>query len=595
MTTLVIGDSCAKFFSVVSKNYISVPGCTLYSINQRKSKTNCNSITFTEIKRRITPQIKNILLVYGMADLYSSYIKGINDTADIDKYVNYIVGQFVIFLNRLRKLNKNLLFLDILPFRKKNNNMLIIKNMCTVHECEYSNKKFNIWYKNVPVIKKKLMAGIRKHLGVISINTELDKLNNNKFYLGRLHEYPDHHIKHSVVAMLLNKYNLFTQQERKKNVISKFIQYDNFYYNRRKNWAYQYKYKPPTKEYRKAFYNKLKLIIKDQRGGTEETKKDYNEYKVGEIKKNHSGYSYDNVYYFRIAANDIVIQQTLKKGYLFEKYNVMITHSFIKKKDVIFDIGTNIGTMTIPFANAVGPSGKVYSFEPFPRTREYLKYNIKKNKLSNVIVNGVAVGHKDMKTSLSGTITNIESMGAHIEGIRGKVFRVSGKKVVEKTSSINARHNTNYGGVQLGVGGPRVDMITIDSLVRREKIKKLNMLKVDVEGAEPLVFWGARNTIKKFKPVIIFEYNWQVLTRDMIENMNVPANVQQFDIFAFCKKLGYDRIIESDREDYLMIPKGVKRVVDDPRVQWEKVNELTSLSEFNIKGYTLYKFIKPQW
>ena len=66
MTTLVIGSSSAKFWNLVNNiNYISVPGCTIYSINNKKSYTNCNSITFTEIKKYININIKNILLVYG--------------------------------------------------------------------------------------------------------------------------------------------------------------------------------------------------------------------------------------------------------------------------------------------------------------------------------------------------------------------------------------------------------------------------------------------------------------------------------------------------------------------------------------------------
>lgn len=53
MTTLVIGTSNARFWSIVNDlNYISVSACTLYSINKKKSHTSCNSITFTEIKKK---------------------------------------------------------------------------------------------------------------------------------------------------------------------------------------------------------------------------------------------------------------------------------------------------------------------------------------------------------------------------------------------------------------------------------------------------------------------------------------------------------------------------------------------------------------
>lgn len=318
------------------------------------------------------------------------------------------------------------------------------------------------------------------------------------------------------------------------------------------------------------------------------------DYKVGETKKNHSGFSYDDIYYFRVASNDLVIQETLKKGYLFEKYNTMLLYSFIKPNYIIFDVGANIGTMTIPLSRAV-PKGKVYSFEPFPKTRNFLLHNIKKNKVRNVKVIGAAVGHKEMKTSLSGKITNIERPNQSLKGKRGKTFRVGNKRVTEKIVSINTKEKTNYGGIQLGVGGPRVDMVTLTGVVDRMRIPRVDVIKVDVEGAEPLVFWGARSIIAKFKPLIIFEYNWQTLTGDMIRAMQVPPNVQHFDIFKFCSDMGYDSIIESDREDYLIIPPERRRVLMDSRVKWKLIEQMPSLSKFNIENFTLYKFTLPKW
>lgn len=589
--TIVIGDSNAKFFSILSNNYISIPGCTLKSINKKQSKTKCGTITLDQIKKKLGKNIKNILLIYGVNDIYLAY--HYLQTLGVDKYVENVLTQFIIFLKKLKIFKKKLYFLDILPIKKDYNaNRLLLKY---AYKNNFNEKQFKLWYNNFSIIRKKLMQGIIKHVQVISINKELALLNNNKYWIGRILEYPDSHIKHDIIALLLKKYNLFTLEEEKKISLKKFIEYDNNFYQQlsKKNKKYKFNYTPPTEESRQELFTQLKNLMKKVKKNGGDI--DYKDYKVGESKKNHSGHSYDDIYYFRIAANDLVIQNTLSKGYLFEKYNTMLLHSFIRPNYIIFDIGANIGTMTIPFARSV-PRGMVYSFEPFPKTRGFLIHNIKRNGLTNVKVIGAAVGHKEMKTSLSGQITNIQIDQIHkIKGKTGRKFKIGNKKVTEKILNIDTKEKTNYGGIQLGIGGPRVDMITLNAIVPRLRIPRVDVIKVDVEGAEPLVFWGARQIITRYRPLIIFEYNWQNLTKDMIKAMQITPKIQKFDIFKFCRELNYDSIIESDREDFLIIPPGKRRVIIDPKVKWKKIPEMPALGRFNIKGYILYKFITPKW
>ena len=63
--------------------------------------------------------------------------------------------------------------------------------------------------------------------------------------------------------------------------------------------------------------------------------------------------------------------------------------NFLKKGDIFIDIGAHLGFYSLLAARLVGKEGKVYSFEPTPRTFEFLKENI--STTSNVIVNQVAV------------------------------------------------------------------------------------------------------------------------------------------------------------------------------------------------------------
>lgn len=78
-------------------------------------------------------------------------------------------------------------------------------------------------------------------------------------------------------------------------------------------------------------------------------------------------------------------------------------------------------------------------------------------------VRNQCVGHRNGHVQLSSTISDGQSMGRQL--------RYDGEEKI------------NYGGIQLGTDGAETTMVTIDSL----ELKSLDVLKVDAEGAEPLV------------------------------------------------------------------------------------------------------------
>ena len=314
----------------------------------------------------------------------------------------------------------------------------------------------------------------------------------------------------------------------------------------------------------------IKLLVQD-------IKVDINEYLVGD---NYTKYSYSWKYIIGVSKNDDLIQKYAKKGYLFEMYNTMILNTYIKKSDVVLDIGANVGTMSIPLSKVCQ---KIYSFEPFLKTYNILKYNIKKNKCFNIIPINRAVGHTNMQTQLASTVVKVE-----LNKNDKKNFKlIPGQSIDEY---IKEEKDINYGGIQLGKDGQKIEMITIDSL----NLYKIDIIKVDVEGAENLVFYGLLKSIKKFKPIIIFEKNWQTITKDMKESMNLSSNVINFDIFDYCRKLGYNKLIESDREYFILIPSHRKQLINDKMVKFIKVNKLNLETKYS-KGYQLYRFIKPKW
>jgi FkbM family methyltransferase len=166
----------------------------------------------------------------------------------------------------------------------------------------------------------------------------------------------------------------------------------------------------------------------------------------------------------------------------FEKY--------VKPGDTVIDAGAFIGTHTIKLSKLVGPTGQVYSFEANPKTFKILQKNVELNNLTNV---------KIFNKGLSDTAGYIKLVSHD--------FYNSGADTWSSTSSSDP--NTT-------------ETITIDSL----NLPQLNFMKIDVEGMETKVFMGMKDTIKKFKPVILFEswkkeYNQTIDTLKSLNNYNI--------------------------------------------------------------------------
>src|SRR6185369_10140974 len=86
-----------------------------------------------------------------------------------------------------------------------------------------------------------------------------------------------------------------------------------------------------------------------------------------------------------------------------EIYEPMETRLFkreIKPGQTVLDIGANIGYYTLIAAKLVGPTGKVYAFEPDPANFRLLKKNVEGNGHTNVVLVDCAVSDKDQKVRL---------------------------------------------------------------------------------------------------------------------------------------------------------------------------------------------------
>jgi len=155
--------------------------------------------------------------------------------------------------------------------------------------------------------------------------------------------------------------------------------------------------------------------------------------------------------------------------------------------DVVFDVGANIGTHTIPFAKFVGPHGKVLSFEPHPNIVKTLMYNVRLNALDNVeIIPKVVCESNDYHFNV-----NLEDSEV-LKGNQAGISFVGGEK--------------SYGNI------PSTCLDQFTHLSPR-------LLKFDVEQMQINVLKGARKLITDLRPIIYMENHEKQYSAALLREM----------------------------------------------------------------------------
>ncbi len=136
-----------------------------------------------------------------------------------------------------------------------------------------------------------------------------------------------------------------------------------------------------------------------------------------------------------------------------------------------FDVGANIGAITLALAKLTGSDGEIYAFEPGPpnlgRLRDNLNLNPELSKRAEMIAAGVGRSP-------------------------GELYW--------------AEEKGNPGNALLGkTGTHQIKIITLDDFVHERAISKLDFVKIDVEGMELDVMQGAAETLRRFHPMLYFE------------------------------------------------------------------------------------------
>jgi len=153
---------------------------------------------------------------------------------------------------------------------------------------------------------------------------------------------------------------------------------------------------------------------------------------------------------------------------------------------VFIDIGAHIGRYSLLGSKLVGSEGFVIALEPVPETYATLRENLRSNNVINVVALPIAAWSSNCVL---------------------EIFVPPGRS---GSSAIVTRHFT---GLEFKGRRISVKAIALDNLVEDLRVSRVDLIKIDAEGAELEIIKGSLDIIRKYRPAIIAEVRRENLLR----------------------------------------------------------------------------------
>ena len=200
---------------------------------------------------------------------------------------------------------------------------------------------------------------------------------------------------------------------------------------------------------------------------------------------------YGNLFYNR-RSNDFSLEE-----YLYEKLDL--------RDRTIVEAGAHVGVYTVLLSRRA-INGKILAFEPNPLNYWFLKRNIKKNKLSNVLMFNIGLSNR--REHLSFKSRRYNTGKGTFKKNKHELMKGSGDPIMSKT----------------------IPVTTTDEVLEECRIGRVDFVKIDTEGFESQVIEGMLNTIRNWKPLVYFE----------VHGLNIRERQDDLErIWQFLTKYGY--------------------------------------------------------
>ena len=202
----------------------------------------------------------------------------------------------------------------------------------------------------------------------------------------------------------------------------------------------------------------------------------------------------------------------------YEEETTRLLQSLVKPGMVFVDVGAHLGYYTLLAARGVGPTGKIYSFEPDPDNHALLLRNVELNAYDNVVAARKAVSDR------------------------------VGTGTLYLTALDSGRHSMYHHGLPER-GRVAVETTTMDFYLGSEGWPRVDLVKIDVEGAEVSVLEGMAQLLEKSDDLkLIIEFNPSLLQNAGVlplEFLEKPASLG-FKVYLIDEEHGLSSLAADD-------------------------------------------------
>ncbi|MBK8845456.1 MAG: FkbM family methyltransferase [Bacteroidetes bacterium] len=182
-------------------------------------------------------------------------------------------------------------------------------------------------------------------------------------------------------------------------------------------------------------------------------------------------------------------------------------YDLVPDAGIVIDVGVNFGETLLHFSK-LAPKGTVIGFEPIPFLYHQCKHHLEINHITNAHLHNLALSDKPEKLN----------------------FNLA---VVHNTGGFSMQKSTNGQGI--------VNAVRLDDFCLENKIEKVDLIKIDVEGFEYNVLLGAQQVLARHKPTLFIE----------LDDTNLKKhNSSAKQLVALLLAVGY-RITNAETDDAL--------------------------------------------
>ncbi len=210
-----------------------------------------------------------------------------------------------------------------------------------------------------------------------------------------------------------------------------------------------------------------------------------------------------------------VIQETILESGVWDPAATQCLTTVLKTGDTFLDIGANAGYFTLLAAKCVGPTGKVLAIEPNPSMAKQIRRFADRSGLTNVEIEEVACS------------SSLKAGKLYL----GLASNTGGSSLSEQ----NVRSNDYVD----------VSCIQADALMHKHSLSRINLVKIDVEGAEHDVVRGMNEILRDLRPKIVIE-----LIDDLLRSFSTTVD----SVLDYLKGFQYEVRPLGGHSNYLCVP-----------------------------------------